>query len=84
MSKAIAPILRGAGTTFTIRVIATGIAYVDSSVILRAVLGQAERLPEWNRITKGIVSRLAEVECMRTIDRLRIAGTLTMEESALR
>jgi predicted nucleic acid-binding protein len=60
------------------------IAYVDSSVILRVVLGQGERLAEWNRITKGIVSRLAEVECMRTIDRLRIAGTLTIEESALR
>jgi predicted nucleic acid-binding protein len=60
------------------------IAYVDSSVILRVVLGQGERLAEWNRITKGVVSRLAEVECMRTIDRLRIAGTLTIEESALR
>ena len=60
------------------------IAYVDSSVILRVVLDQPERLREWNRITKGIVSRLAEVECMRTLDRLRIAGTLSINESALR
>lgn len=59
------------------------IAYVDSSVILRVVLAQPQRLNEWSKITKGIVSRLAEVECMRTIDRLRIAGTLTIEESAL-
>lgn len=60
------------------------IAYVDSSVILRVVLGQPGRLTAWNRIAKGIVSRLAEVECMRTMDRLRLAGSLTTEESALR
>ncbi len=60
------------------------IAYLDSSVILRIVLGQTGHLTEWNRITKGVVSRLAEVECMRTIDRLRIAESLTVEESALR
>jgi len=60
------------------------IAYVDSSVILRVVLGQPARLPEWKRIAKGVVSRLAEVECMRTMDRLRLAGNLTIEESAHR
>jgi uncharacterized protein len=60
------------------------IAYLDSSVILRVVLGQAGRLAEWSRIAKGVVSRLAEVECMRTMDRLRIAGILSVEESALR
>jgi predicted nucleic acid-binding protein len=60
------------------------IAYVDSSVILGVVLGQPARLPEWKRIGKGVVSRLAEVECMRTMDRLRLAGNLTIEESAHR
>jgi predicted nucleic acid-binding protein len=60
------------------------IAYLDSSVILRVVLRQPARLAEWNKIAKGVVSRLAEVECMRTIDRLRLAGNLTIEESARR
>jgi hypothetical protein len=60
------------------------IAYVDSSVILRVVLSQPDRLSEWNKIATGVVSRLAEVECMRTLDRLRISGNLTVEESALR
>lgn len=58
------------------------IAYLDSSVILRVVLRQPARLPEWNKIAKGVVSRLAEVECMRTMDRLRLAGNLTIEQSA--
>lgn len=60
------------------------IAYLDSSILLRVVLGQPDRLAEWGRISKGVVSRLAEVECMRTMDRLRLAGKLTIEESALR
>lgn len=60
------------------------IAYLDSSILLRVVLGQPGRLPEWNRISKGVVSRLAEVECMRTLDRLRVTGRLTIEECVLR
>ena len=60
------------------------IAYLDSSILLRVVLGQPHQLAEWNRISKGVVSRLAEVECMRTMERLRLAGNLTIEESALR
>jgi hypothetical protein len=31
------------------------IAYVDSSVILRVVLGQPARLPEWNRIEAEVL-----------------------------
>jgi predicted nucleic acid-binding protein len=46
------------------------------------VLRQPARLAEWNKIAKGVVSRLAEVECMRTMDRLRLAGNLTIEQSA--
>lgn len=59
------------------------IAYVDSSVILRVVFDQPGRLTEWDRMTRGVVSRLAEAECMRTIDRRRISGQLTVESSAL-
>ena len=49
------------------------IAYLDSSVLLRVVLGQRNALKEWGRVTKGIVSALVEVECLRTLDRLRLA-----------
>ena len=49
------------------------IAYLDSSVLLRVVLGQRNALKEWGRVTQGIASTLAEVECLRTLDRLRLA-----------
>lgn len=53
------------------------IAYVDSSIVLRLTLGQAGRLREWRRIERGVVSGLVEVECLRTLDRLRIDASLT-------
>ena len=49
------------------------IAYLDSSILLRVVLGQRTALKEWSRVTQGIASALAEVECLRTLDRLRVA-----------
>lgn len=48
------------------------------------ILGQPGRIPEWKRITTGIASSLVEVECLRTIDRLRVAGELSVEETAVR
>lgn len=57
------------------------IAYVDSSVILRVVLGQPGALAEWRSIVTGVSSALAEVECLRTMDRLRLLGQLTVEEA---
>ena len=50
------------------------IAYIDSSVLLRIVLGQRNALKEWARVSQGIASALVEVECLRTLDRLRLAG----------
>lgn len=47
-------------------------AYVDSSVILRRVLGQPDALPRWGEVTRGVTSELTRVECLRTIDRLRV------------
>jgi len=47
-------------------------AYVDSSVILRVLLGQPGSLREFKQIRLGVASALAEVECLRTLDRLRI------------
>lgn len=60
------------------------IAYVDSSVVLRVVLGQPGRLAEWKSIVTGIASGLVEVECLRTLDRLRVAGNLSADDVAVR
>jgi hypothetical protein len=51
-------------------------AYVDASVILRKVLSQPRGLREWSLIRGGPVSRLAEVECLRSLDRMRVEGAL--------
>jgi predicted nucleic acid-binding protein len=48
------------------------IAYLDSSVLLRVILGQHDALKEWGRVSEGIASALVEVECLRTLDRLRL------------
>lgn len=59
-------------------------AYLDSSVILRVVLGQPGRWEDWPSVTLGIGSGLVEVECLRTLDRLRLAGVLSDDELAVR
>jgi predicted nucleic acid-binding protein len=60
------------------------IAYLDSSVLLRIVLGQRDRLAEWDRIERGVASALVEVECLRTLDRLRLAERIPDAELAPR
>lgn len=60
------------------------IAYIDSSVLLRIVLRQPNALKQWSTIEQGISSALLEVECLRTLDRLRLAEGLADEEIALR
>ena len=60
------------------------IAYLDSSVLLRVLLGQPDRLREWRTIRQGVASRLVEVECLRTLDRLRLSTRLSVEELATR
>ena len=48
------------------------IAYVDASVLLRLVLGQPDALSDWSRIEVGVSSALVTIECLRTLDRLRL------------
>jgi predicted nucleic acid-binding protein len=60
------------------------IAYLDSSVVLRIILGQDPRLAEWEDIERGVVSALVEVECLRTLDRLRVASAAPGGEIAAR
>lgn len=51
--------------------------YVDSSVLLRVVLGEAQALREWRRIRRPLASELIRLECRRTIDRARIRHRLS-------
>jgi len=56
--------------------------YVDSSVLLRVVLGEPSRLRIWTRITSPVASELIRVECLRTIDRARTRLRLDDEDVA--
>ncbi len=60
------------------------IAYIDSSVVLRLVLGQPEQLSEWKSIERGISSALIEVESLRTLDRFRLIHELSDRDHARR
>lgn len=60
------------------------IAYVDSSVLLRVVLQQPDVLEEWGAIERGVASALVEVECLRTLDRLRLRAGVADREIAVR
>ena len=57
------------------------IAYIDASVVLRLVLGQAQPVL-WSAITDAVASVLTQVECLRTLDRLERQGLLTTAELA--
>lgn len=48
--------------------------YLDSSVLLRIVLKQNDPLKEWKQYENRIGSQLVEVECLRTLDRMRVTG----------
>lgn len=60
------------------------IAYVDSSVLLRFVLGEPGRLREWGRFERVVSSEILRLECLRTIDRARIRLALPEKAVAAR
>ena len=60
------------------------IAYLDSSVLLRVILGQRDKLRAWRSIERGVASALVQVECLRTLDRLRLRAGLSDEDLAER
>ena len=60
------------------------IAYVDASVLLRVALGQANALPEWSKIDRGVSSALVATESLRTLDRVRLRANLADVEVAQR
>jgi predicted nucleic acid-binding protein len=59
-------------------------AYIDSSVVLRLILGQQAALPEWPSVERGVASALVVVECLRTLDRLRLLQHIPDSEIAAR
>lgn len=59
------------------------IAYVDSSVVLRVLFGEADVLEEWGEIVEAYSSRLLAIEVLRVIDRCRLEGRIDDEAVAL-
>lgn len=56
--------------------------YVDSSVLLRVILGEPGRLRSWARIDHPVSSELIRLECLRIIDRARLRLGLADEDVA--
>lgn len=58
------------------------IAYIDTSALLRIVLREPGALDELRSYDALVSSELIAVESARTIDRLRLQGSLTADEAA--
>ena len=58
--------------------------YLDASVLLRLVLGEPHRLEIWRRFEQRVTSELTEVECLRTLDRLRLQHAFSEQENMRR
>src|SRR5437016_6396086 len=59
-------------------------AYLDSSVLLRVLLGLPDALAGWKEVETGVASALVGVECLRTLDRLRLSGAMSDDDLAAR
>jgi predicted nucleic acid-binding protein len=60
------------------------IVYLDTSALLRLVLGEPGALEELLSAQAMVSSELLAVESLRTIDRLRLQGSMSAEEAASR
>ena len=56
------------------------IAYLDSSVVLRYVLLQPDRLAGLSSFEQLVTSQVTQLECLRTLDRARIEERLVPDE----
>ena len=54
--------------------------YLDTSVILSRLLNQSNQLSSWGEWETCYTSVLTSVEFLRTVDRLRLNGSLTDQE----
>jgi predicted nucleic acid-binding protein len=59
-------------------------AYIDTSALLRLVLREPGALEDLRSYDALVSSELIAVESCRTIDRLRLRGSLTTDEAAVR
>jgi predicted nucleic acid-binding protein len=60
------------------------IAYLDTSALLRIVLREPGALDDLRACERLVSSELLAVEALRTLDRLRLHGALSVEEAAAR
>jgi predicted nucleic acid-binding protein len=60
------------------------IAYIDTSALLRIVLRESGAIKDLRSYDQLVSSELIAIESCRTIDRLRLQGSLTTEEAAVR
>ena len=58
--------------------------YLDSSILLRMVLGEVGALPNLGFAERMVSSRLIEAESLRTLDRLRLQGRIAPAALAVR
>jgi predicted nucleic acid-binding protein len=58
------------------------IAYIDTSALLRIILREAGALDDLRSYDALVSNELIAVESARTIDRLRLQGSLSSEEAA--
>ncbi len=54
--------------------------YLDTSILLRVVFNESTALPEFKEIRHAISSELLKVECLMTIDRMRVRLSMPDEE----
>ncbi len=57
--------------------------YLDTSVILRVLLGDPQKTTQWGKWTQAYSSRVWKTEALRTMDRLRLNGTIDDFQVAL-
>lgn len=60
------------------------LAFLDTSVVLRRILGEKGAFPGLEKFQKLYASELMRIETLRTIDRLRIQNAWPEKEVALR
>jgi hypothetical protein len=63
------------------------IAYIDSSVVLRIILGEPKALHKPGKWKRLISSEILKIECFRTLDRIRmsirLSNTIIADRNAL-
>jgi len=58
------------------------IVYLDTSVVLRILVGEANPVSVWRKWAKAYSSALWRIEALRTIDRMRLTHEITDTEVA--